>query len=141
MGYSFRLTARVLLYPQSHRQDSRYHGFCYTSRGALVGTRNRSMGPSHEGSIRRPIAPWENTMTCIYIYIFIYLFIYLFIYFGPVTPTVIHSTITAVCIFFYWLHLRNIAASVFLTLEKYIINIYEIQMLTCSKDVTCIHYT
>ena len=91
MGYSFRLTARVLLYPQSHRQDSRYHGFCYTSCGALVGTRNRSMGPSHEGSIRRPIAPWENTMTCIYmyIYIFIYLFIYLFIYFGPVTPTVI----------------------------------------------------
>ena len=24
----------------SHRQDSTYHGLCYTSRGALVGTRN-----------------------------------------------------------------------------------------------------
>ena len=40
IGYSFRLTARVLLYAPSHRQDSTYHGLCYTSRG---------------GSIRRPI--------------------------------------------------------------------------------------
>ena len=31
--------------------------FCYTSRGALAGTRNSSMGAPHEGSIRRPIAP------------------------------------------------------------------------------------
>ena len=38
-------------------QDNTYHGLCYTSRGALAGTRNSSMGPSHEGSIRRPIAP------------------------------------------------------------------------------------
>ena len=30
---------------------------CYTSCGALVGTRNSSMGPPHEGSIQRPIAP------------------------------------------------------------------------------------
>ena len=57
MGYSFRLTARVLLYAPSHRQDSTYHGLCYTSRGALAGTRNSSMGPTEEGSIRRPIAP------------------------------------------------------------------------------------
>ena len=40
IGYSFRLTARVLLYAPSHRQDSTYHGLCYTSRGALAGTRN-----------------------------------------------------------------------------------------------------
>ena len=40
MGYSFRLTARVLLYTPSHRQDSTYHGLCYTSRGALAGTRS-----------------------------------------------------------------------------------------------------
>ena len=39
IGYSFRLTARVLLYAPSHRQDSTYHGLCYTSRGALAGTR------------------------------------------------------------------------------------------------------
>ena len=57
IGYSFRLTARVLLYAPSHIQDSTYHGRCYTSRGALAGTRNSSMGSPHEGSIRRPIAP------------------------------------------------------------------------------------
>ena len=61
IGYSYRLTARVLLYAPSHRQDKTYHGLCYTSRGALDGTRNSSMGPPHEGSIRRPIAPWANT--------------------------------------------------------------------------------
>ena len=27
------------------RQDNTYHGLCYTSRGALAGTRNSSMGP------------------------------------------------------------------------------------------------
>ena len=57
IGYSFRLTARVLLYAPSHRQDNTYHGLCYTSHGALAGTRNSSMGPPHEGSIRRPTAP------------------------------------------------------------------------------------
>ena len=63
MGYSFRLTARVLLYAPSHRQDSTYHILCYTSRVALAGTRNSSMGPPHEGSIRRPIAPRVNALT------------------------------------------------------------------------------
>ena len=43
MGYSFRLAARFLLYAPSHRQDSTYHGLCYTSRGALAGMRNSSM--------------------------------------------------------------------------------------------------
>ena len=57
IGYSYRLTARVLLYAPSYRQDNTYHSFCYTSCGALAGTRNSSMGPPHEGSIRRPIAP------------------------------------------------------------------------------------
>ena len=63
MGYSFRLAARVLLYASSHRQDNTYHGLCYTSRGAPAGTRNSSMGPAHEGSIRRPIALPDDTMT------------------------------------------------------------------------------
>ena len=45
IGYSYRLTARVLLYAPSHRQDNTYHGLCYTSRGALAGTRNSSMAP------------------------------------------------------------------------------------------------
>ena len=63
IGYSFRLAARVLLYAPSHRQDSTYHGLYYTSCGELTGTRNSSMGPSHEGSIWRPIAPWVNALT------------------------------------------------------------------------------
>ena len=45
MSYSFLLAARVLLYASSHRQDNTYHGLCYTSYGALAGTRNSSMGP------------------------------------------------------------------------------------------------
>ena len=44
IGYSYRLTARVLLYAPSHRQDNTYHSLCYTSRGALAGTINSSMG-------------------------------------------------------------------------------------------------
>ena len=57
IGYSYRLTARVLLYAPFHRQDNTYHSLCYTSRGALAGTRISSMGPPNEGSIRQPIAP------------------------------------------------------------------------------------
>ena len=67
IGYSYRLTARVVLYAPSHRQDNTYHGLCYTSRGALAGTRNSSMGPPYEGSIRRPIAPWANALPLSYV--------------------------------------------------------------------------
>ena len=67
IGYSYRLAARVLLYAPSHRQDNTYHGLCYTSRGALAGTRNSSMGPPHEGSIRRPTAPWANALPLSYV--------------------------------------------------------------------------
>ena len=52
MGYSFRLAARVLLYAISHRQDITYHGLCYTSRGALDGKKNNSMGPLKSESVR-----------------------------------------------------------------------------------------
>ena len=61
MGYSFWLAARGLLYTPPHRQDNTYHNLCYTSHGALAGTKNSSMGP-HEGSIRRPITPWTNAV-------------------------------------------------------------------------------
>ena len=44
MGYSFRIAARFLLYAPSYIQDSTYHDLCYTSSGALAGTRNSSMG-------------------------------------------------------------------------------------------------
>ena len=47
MGYSFRLTAKVLLYAPSNRQDDTYHSLCYTSRGALAG---------------REIAQWVHPM-------------------------------------------------------------------------------
>ena len=53
IGYSYRLTARVLLYAPSHRQDNTYHSLCYTSRGALAGTRNSSMGPPHRTMSKR----------------------------------------------------------------------------------------
>ena len=62
IGYSLRLTTRDILYAPSHRQDSTYHDLCYTSCEALAGTRNSSMGSPHEGSIRRPIAPWANAL-------------------------------------------------------------------------------
>ena len=53
VGYSYRLTARVLLYVPSHRHDNTNYGLCYTSRGALAGTRNSSMGPPHEGFLEQ----------------------------------------------------------------------------------------
>ena len=43
IDYSYRLTARFLLYAPSHRQDSTYHSLCYTSCGALAGMRNSSV--------------------------------------------------------------------------------------------------
>ena len=42
---SWAIAARDLWYALSHRQDNTYHGLCYTSRGALAGTRSSSTGP------------------------------------------------------------------------------------------------
>ena len=64
IGYSYRLTARVLLYAPSHRQDNTYHSLCYTSRGALAGTRNifyftserNNLGSESQGE--QDVAPW-----------------------------------------------------------------------------------
>ena len=47
MGYSFRLTARVLLYASSHRQASTYNGLCYTWL-----EREITRWVHHKGSIR-----------------------------------------------------------------------------------------
>ena len=41
---------KVVFY-MHHPTEQTYHGLCYTSRGALAGTKNSSMGPPHEGSI------------------------------------------------------------------------------------------
>ena len=34
IGYSYQLTARVHLYAPSHRQDSTYHGLCYSTENS-----------------------------------------------------------------------------------------------------------
>ena len=59
IGYSYRLTARVLLYAPSHRQDNTYHSLCYTSREALAGMRKSSMGPPHEGNFDKDLANFD----------------------------------------------------------------------------------
>ena len=41
----FLNSSKGSFYMHHPRQDSTYHGICYTSRGALAGTRNSSMGP------------------------------------------------------------------------------------------------
>ena len=63
IGYSYRLAARVLLYAPSHRQDNTYHSLCYTSHGALAGTRNSSIGspwmidPMTHCNMSKPLLP------------------------------------------------------------------------------------
>ena len=52
IGYSYRLTARVLLYAPSHRQDNTYHGLCYTRLEREIAQwvhlmKDRSDDPSH----------------------------------------------------------------------------------------------
>ena len=64
MGYSFRLAARVLLYASSHRQDNTYHSLCCTSRGALAGTRNSSMGPTlADERYNQSLCNWWNALS------------------------------------------------------------------------------
>ena len=51
-GLLFPISSKSSLYASSHRQDSKYHGLCYTRRGALAETTNSSMGP-----------PWRIDLT------------------------------------------------------------------------------
>ena len=69
-------------YEPIHSQDSTYHDLCYTSRGALAGTRNSSMGP-----------PWRIDPMIIHThtYIHTYLPTYLPIYLPTYLPTYIHN--------------------------------------------------
>ena len=60
IGYSYRLTARVLLYAPSHRQANTYHDLCYTSRGALAGTRNSSILLNKTNDQTRPLTVISN---------------------------------------------------------------------------------
>ena len=54
------------VHPKKDRSDDPSHRertLLPRSYISLLGTRNSSMGPPHEGSIRRPIAPWANALT------------------------------------------------------------------------------
>ena len=66
IGYSYRLTARALLHAPSHIQDNTYHGLCYTSRGALAGTRNSSMGLVTNHNIRQAATASNHTIVSAY---------------------------------------------------------------------------
>ena len=55
------ISKRDLLYAPSHRQDNTYHGLCYTSRGALVGTRNIPQKSSKIQKYKLPeVCMWYN---------------------------------------------------------------------------------
>ena len=56
MFYLTTHSTHFILRLYGFRQDSTYHGLCYTSRGALAETRNSSMGPPHEGLIHRTMS-------------------------------------------------------------------------------------
>ena len=74
IGYSFRF---FYMHHPTDRIAHTMHDLCYTSHGALAGTRNTSMGPPHEGSIRWPIIvkyEIKNVLTILTLIIFVYLF-------------------------------------------------------------------
>ena len=46
IGLLFPISSKgSFIYASSQRQDNTYNGLCYTSRRALAGTRNSSLGP------------------------------------------------------------------------------------------------
>ena len=47
-GVLFPISSKGSFIASSHREDNTHHGLCYTSRGALAGTRNSSMGVFHD---------------------------------------------------------------------------------------------
>ena len=63
IGYSFRLTAKVILYAPSHRQDSTYHGLCYNSRGALA-LPIKCLNKTVTGNTRKFILQFRNNKQC-----------------------------------------------------------------------------
>ena len=75
-GSYHRATSRSLewqidqwVYPMKDRSDDPSHHewrLLPQSYISLLGMRNRSTGPLHEGSIRRPTAPWANALPLSY---------------------------------------------------------------------------
>ena len=94
IGYSYRLTASVLLYAPSHRQGNTYHCLCYTSRGALAGTRNSSMGYIHT-CMHTHIYIHTYRKTCMraYIHQYIHTYIHTHTYRHTLIHTYMHTCI------------------------------------------------
>ena len=46
-GLFFPIGSKFFLFAPSHRQDSTYNGLCYTSSGALAGTRSIDQDMCH----------------------------------------------------------------------------------------------
>ena len=78
IGYSYQLTARVLIYASSHRQDNTYHGLCYTSRGALAGMR--------------------NIYVCMYIYIYVCVYVYMYVCIYMYMCIYVHICVYIICV-------------------------------------------
>ena len=69
-GLFFLITTKYFLYVSSYKQDNTYNSFCYTTCGALAGTRNSSMGSPwridpttmseccYLGAMSRSLTPW-----------------------------------------------------------------------------------
>ena len=98
IGYSYRLTARVLLYAPSQRQDNTYHGLCYTSRGALAGTNIHACIHTHSFThtyINSNIHIFKHTYKHICMHTLIHTYIYIYTHMH--THTYIHASQCQVC--------------------------------------------
>ena len=63
-GLLFPISSKgSFIYASSHRQDYTYQRPLLHLSWSTGWNETSSMGPPHEGSIRRPIAPWANALT------------------------------------------------------------------------------
>ena len=97
IGYSYRLTARVLLYAPSHRQDNTYHCLCYTSRGALAGTRNSFVSTESQPGFNAKVFEWVNNVLYAANHTYIYIYIYTHVH-TRVCARTCTKTYTRVCV-------------------------------------------
>ena len=58
----FPISSKGVLYASTHRQDNTYHSICYTTSGALAGTRNIML---KEGNVR-----FNDTLNTLYIWLY-----------------------------------------------------------------------
>ena len=72
-GLLFSISSKFFLYALSHRQNNTYHAFGYTSRGALAGTRNSSMGDNACMHTYTYTYIHTDVYTCTHKYVYIYI--------------------------------------------------------------------